>query len=376
MQQRIAIIGAGVGGLAAAIACQRHGIEFTIFDHAEHPLTGGFALTLWPNAIRALKQLGVFLQRPTWMQSLHHGELRTAQNERLYTLPIDWLASVYDETPTCVLRADLTTFLHQALGSPVIQRAHIEGIHSDTSGVALTCADGRTICVDGVIAADGIHSKVRQHVFGDRRRTASYTAWRGVARGAEIEVGTMCEYVGRGVRFGYANIRPSLTYWFATMNHQLMKSDLSDDESWAHVARHLCHFPTSVRRCIEMTDSHEILKSPVQDVAPGTPMSLGRIALLGDAAHAITPNLGLGACLALEDAAQLARCIQTEKNLITAFQSYAAARRRRVAQVSRMTRELGFVLQLENAALTKLRNTLVQQLPKALARQGWRTILG
>lgn len=410
---RIGIIGSGIGGLAAALSCQRQGIDFDLFDPAENPLSGGVALTLWPNGLGVLDELGVMSHDSDWMHPIQNGSLRTDGDAVLYHLPLDWMHSTYGYRPTCVRRSELVTRLYNALGAPTIQRMRCDDVILHENHVNVRFSGGQQADFDAVIAADGIHSTIRDRVSADSQGALTsldssqpfqplqsrqlgksdqsgqslgsihsvdslndvrYSAWRGIAVGAQVAEKSMCEYMGRGVRFGYATISPSETYWFATANHRLLPR--GSDTSWESVADWFSGFPSAVRSCILSTPTEGVRKSRIQYVHPKTPMVRGHVALLGDAAHAITPNLGLGAGLALEDARFLLHALRAGAPIKQVFASYEQARRLRTARIARLTNYLGQGMQLENRSLIQLRNRVIRMMPNRVANLVWRIVLG
>ncbi len=372
---RIGILGAGIGGLAAALACQQAGIDFELFDHAENPLSGGVALTLWANGLGALKELGAFQQGMDWLHSIHEGSLRTDKNENLYKLPLDWMQSTYGYKPVCVRRSELVTRLYNTLQAPTIHRMHCEDVTlTDAAGVMVRFSEGPREEFDGVIAADGIHSIVRRRFIEDSLRTVDYTAWRGIAIDAEVPAASMGEYMGPGMRFGYATINKSSTYWFATVNDRLLP--LGPKTSWENIADRFSTFPKIVQSCIESTPTQAVLRSSLQYVHPCTPMAKETVGLIGDAAHAITPNLGLGAGLALEDARFLLRALKYGQPIQQVLLRYEQNRSNRVARIARFTRWLGQGMQLENRRLVQLRNHAIRRVPNTVANAVWKAVLG
>ncbi|MCF8564121.1 FAD-dependent monooxygenase [Alicyclobacillus tolerans] len=377
-QPRIAIIGAGIAGLAAAAACRQRSLSFQLFDVAQDPLQGGAALTLWPNALSALQRLGLFDVPPAWMNFIESGDLRTPDNSVLYRLPLDWMMQTYGFAPTCVQRTDLTRWLWEQIGRPSILRAHVESVEADSDGARVYFRGGKSASFDGAIAADGIHSVVRQQWAADATRSTSYTAWRGIARNFTMPQGvepqSMREYWGKGIRFGYAAIGPSRVYWFATLNNHFLPEDRM--QWWPTVVERLQSFPDLAASLIQATPQGSILQHAIRDVRPGIPMSLKALSLIGDAAHAVTPNLGLGGCLALEDAAAMLDCLAPGRPLPVSFREYAAIRHKRVARIVRFTRLLGEVMQWEQGVLTATRNVVFRLSPDRAAHAVWRVLLG
>ena len=168
-----------------------------------------------------------------------------------------------------------------------------------------------------LIGADGIHSRVREIMLGKIRcNTAGYTAWRGVAPAPakEFKAG---ETWGKGQRFGFVPLNRDRVYWFATANRP-------ENEN-AHPAERQAelldkfggwHYP--IRELLETTPTGTILRNDIYDLPPLEAWTVGRVTLLGDAAHAMTPNLGQGACQAIEDGVVLAGCLAKFEDILQA----------------------------------------------------------
>ncbi|WP_206886350.1 FAD-dependent monooxygenase, partial [Alicyclobacillus mali (ex Roth et al. 2021)] len=121
---KLGIVGAGVAGLAAALACARAGIAYELLDRADGPLAGGVALTLWPNALRALRDLGVDVRGAGWA-AIEEGDIADMRGRALYRLPLSWMEARFGFLPVCVRRADLLREMHSAAGSPCIERCEV-----------------------------------------------------------------------------------------------------------------------------------------------------------------------------------------------------------------------------------------------------------
>ncbi|EJY56685.1 monooxygenase FAD-binding protein [Alicyclobacillus hesperidum URH17-3-68] len=373
MTDRVAIIGAGIAGFAAGLACRQLDIEFQLFDAAADPLAGGAAITLWPNALRALSELGIGdLGSGVAANAITQGGIATDWGAVLYQLPLDWMRKQYGCFPVCVRRDVLLLAMYEALSRPKIAHARVQTVLEQTDGVMVEGSHGR-FAYDAAVIADGIHSQARHHIHPVQPRPTRYTAWRGMAQGPVVDPATMWEYWGEGVRFGYASISPHATYWFATVNHRLLGGQ---DASWDVARRLFAGFPAPVRACIAATPDADVLRHRVQDLPPGCPMAQGRMVLMGDAAHAITPNLGFGGALAMEDAATWLYVVRNVGISPAAFRIYAAQRRRRVREMAYATRQFGDVMQWQNKGIAHMRNTVFRIAAPIAGRLLWRRLLG
>jgi 2-polyprenyl-6-methoxyphenol hydroxylase-like FAD-dependent oxidoreductase len=374
---RIAISGAGVAGLAAALACKQHGIPFDLFDPAPHPLQGGAALTLWPNALLALQSL---LLQPfgsiDFIHPIMQGDVRTGKDEPLYRLPLDWMKNTFGVRPACVRRDVLLDAMWTSLGRPHIERVSTTRVLQSESddGITLELSDGQVKTYDGVIGAEGVHSNLRKQFVGDHLREANYSAWRGIANDRKNHPLAMREYWGPGVRLGYSDIDETSTYWFATVDHHFLphtgttKHDLP-------IPLLQSSLPARAIELLESTAKEKILHHRVHDYPPGVPINYGNVLLVGDAAHAITPNLGLGAALALEDGLTLQHHLprlHASTPIDTIFRDVYRSRASRVAMISRATRLLGDLTQSRNSSFIPLRNGLVRSIPSHFTTPVWR----
>lgn len=364
-REPVIIIGAGIGGLAAALALKNAGIEARIFERVETMQEVGAGLTLWANAVKALRKLGLEgITRASY--NLADGDIYSWQGERLSSIPAEQVKRRFGATNIAVHRADLQAALLEAVGRENIGlNSQCSGFEQDETGVTAQFADGRQKHGGALIGADGIHSVIRTQMFGAQRpRYAGYTAWRGVTTlpAGEIQVG---EYWGCGARFGLVPLSEGRFYWFATRNAR--EGEPEDPAGRKHeVLSYFAHWHTSIPAVIEATPESAILRNDIYDRPPLSHWSRGRVTLLGDAAHPMTPNLGQGACQALEDALVLAQCLEQTENVCVALQLYQARRIPRTSRIVKRSWNLGRVGQWQNPLACKLRDASLKLMPSNL----------
>jgi 2-polyprenyl-6-methoxyphenol hydroxylase-like FAD-dependent oxidoreductase len=270
-----------------------------------------------------------------------------------------------------VHRADLQALLLGELGNGCLRLGvEVTGFEQDRGGVTVFTNDGGEERADILIGADGLYSRIRGEFFGPAKpRYAGYTAWRGVVRpdGEPLPWGTGFESWGRGARFGCAHIGAGRVYWFVTRNVPEGGRDVTNGASGTLSTSLLgivggWHQP--IGELIEATHEDAILRTDIYDREPlGEHWGEGRVTLLGDAAHPMTPNLGQGACQAIEDAVVLARCLHEGGASADALRRYERLRSDRVAMVVRRSRRVGAVGQLENPLLCRLRDRALAMIP-------------
>lgn len=361
----VIIIGAGIGGLATALALKRVGIEARVCERVDTLGEVGAGLTLWANAVKALRELGL-ADITTSAFSLDDGDIYSWQGQRLSSLSAKKLQHRFGATNLAMHRADLQSALLAAVGSDVLElNSQCSSFEQDESGVTVHFTNGQTLRGSVLIGADGIHSTVRAQMFGEQKpRYAGYTAWRGVTAPPAVEM-RVGEYWGSGTRFGLVPLTQGRYYWFATRNAR--EGEQEHRAGRKHEVLSLfTRWYASVPAIIEATPESAILRNDIYDRPPLTHWTQGRVTLLGDAAHPMTPNLGQGACQALEDALVLAHCLQQTENVSVALQLYQARRIPRTTRIVNRSWNLGRVGQWKNPLACKLRDTGLKWLPSSL----------
>jgi 2-polyprenyl-6-methoxyphenol hydroxylase-like FAD-dependent oxidoreductase len=377
-KSHVVIAGAGIGGLCTAIALQRNGFKVTVYEQAEKITEVGAGLTIWENAMRVLRTLGLADQVIRAGSILEHFQLKTDRGETLYTIRPGGLKPGFNELSIAIHRADLHEILIDALtpGSLKLNKT-CTGFTQNDEGVVLEFASGETDSADLLIAADGIHSTIRKRLFPRiALRYAGYTAWRGVVENDdEVVAGMASEIWGSGARFGIVRIDPGRVYWFAIAN-QPAGERCAAKESKARLLRKFSDWYPPVMSLIEGTPVDTILQNDIYDFAPLPRWTMGRITMLGDAAHATTPNMGQGACMAIESAYSLSQSLSMEQDHSRAFARYERERHARTARVTHQSHTFGRMGQLENGFLCEMRNGMMRLMPDRMVKRQLRQTIG
>lgn len=367
-RKRIIIVGGGIGGLTVALALRQAGFGTEVFEQAPELLDVGAAIAVWPNAMRVLQRLGVGDE-----VSQHGGRLERARwLDRDGRVLNHFPFPETDATGVALHRADLQHALLRALPPRSIHLGRtFEGFRQERDEVRSRFDGDEELACDVLIAADGLHSRARAQLLGDGQPVyRGYTVWRGITRldTAALEPNTASEVYGAGRRFGIGPVGKGRTGWWATANEPEDASELASE----HREKLLGLFAgwcTPVTQLIEATPSEKILRTATYDRPHAKRWGEGRVTLLGDAAHPLTPNLGQGGCMAIEDAAVLAKCLSKYADAAHALRAYETHRRARTARLAAYSRLYGAVGQWQSASAVRLRRRLLSTVPESVGRR-------
>src|SRR5579884_3991099 len=368
------VIGGGIGGITAAIALERAGIEAHVFERASVLSEVGAGISLWSNAIDALSVLGLGEAVRACGWSEIHTDLRTWRGAVLSGSSAEQLAG--DGIAVgLVHRADLLAMLVKQVDPARIHLGReCVAFDQDTNSVTAKFANGDTASGDLLIGADGLRSVVRAQLFGDALpRYAGYTGWRAVVRFTNSPL-IACETWGCGRRFGVMPMRGGKVYWYATQNAPEGGRDASGEVKQS-LLRMFSGWHNSIEALIAATEESAILRNDIYDREPLPRWTEKRAALLGDAAHPMTPNLGQGACQAIEDAVVLAACLKASSGVVAALEEYENRRRPRTDRIVLLSRRIGEVSQWGNPIACFARNTMLRAMPASAAARQMKSIV-
>lgn len=364
--KRAVIIGAGIGGLATAIALRQVGWEATVYESRPDVREAGAGLLIGANAMQALFRLGVASAVAASAHPLKALDILAPDGKLLSRTDSKPADDGYPENVT-ILRTDLLAVLADAAGREAI-RTNKQATHVEAAAAAARVhfADGTTETADLVIAADGIHSAIRQQLLPTvEPRFAGYTCWRGIVAADSswpFDRTVSTETWGAGARFGVAPLTGDRIYWYACLNAK-QNDEQHAAATAAQLLQYFGHFHEPIPTILQHAADEPIIWRDIAYVPPLRRFAFGRVALLGDAAHATTPNLGQGAAQALEDAVVLAAALRDHADVATALQQYEKARVPRAARVTAMSNRIGKMAQWHRPGLVALRNWLLPRAP-------------
>ena len=362
MSLKAIVVGGGVGGLTAAIALRQAGIDTVVFERAAQLRPVGAGLHLWTNAFLALQQIGLAEAVAATGTVVERSQYLTAEGRLLAEWKTGELGRRLGAPTVGVTRADLHRELMAALGKDsTIAAAEFTGFAQDGSGVTVRFRDGREERCDLLIGADGVRSAVRAQLLGSAEpRYAGYSAWRAITafEHPALPRGNFALYWGRGARLICYRVGGGLMYWLALWRAPAGGRDPEGGRRAAALARYR-HFAAPVPALIEATDEAAIVRTDIVDRAPISRWGEGRVTLLGDAAHPMTPNQAQGACQAIEDGVSLARCVREAAEVPAALRDYEGRRRARAAYFVRLSRFSGWWGSWESPAACAVRDAIL-----------------
>jgi 2-polyprenyl-6-methoxyphenol hydroxylase-like FAD-dependent oxidoreductase len=359
------IAGAGIGGLAAGIALRRAGLEVQVFERTPRLREIGAALSIWPNGSRSLLALGVKARALTVRQL----SVRTWRGRHLMEAPVDAMRERYGCDMTFVHRADLQAALLNAFGQEGLRLdAEVIGFADEANQVNVMLRNGTSAEGDLLVGADGLRSAVRRQLLGDGDPVyLGSTVWRGMvsANGMPVDAGHGLNWFGRGSEFLAFHLADDHIYW-AGVTKEPEGGRPGPAGHKQDLLERFADWQAPVPRLIAATPDEAILRNDMYDRLPAPCWRVGRVTLLGDAAHPMTPNQGQGACQALQDAVVLGESLAAAPGVGEAFELYEQRRLRQANRVVTMSRQATRGVQVENAVLCGVRDAGIKLLPRGV----------
>ncbi|NUR69241.1 MAG: NAD(P)-binding protein [Hamadaea sp.] len=316
MRGSAAIIGGGIGGLTLASALHADGWDVTLFEREPGMSGAGTALGMWPSATRALDRIGVGAGVRSLGSTAETAQFRRSDGSLIASINMAKLTQRAGDTVYSLSRPALLELIHKATPPQVLRfQQPVDDVDRLTSGH------------DVVVAADGIFSRTRTQLFGEqyRARYTGMTAWRGWLDDHPID--GMTETWGSGGRkFGCGPQEGGRTNWYGAS--LAPERDFRPGRELVRLHEMFGGWHGPMREVLDAITEDGILRHDLY-VTPTLPTYVrDNIALLGDAAHAMTPDLGRGACEAIIDAVALADCLRDARNVAEGLAAYDHARRR------------------------------------------------
>ena len=369
MTKKFLIAGAGIAGLTLAKALQDLGFEYEIFEASAEARGIGAGFGLASNAMKAFEILGLVDEVAPLGHMLEDFEIQDWQEKTILKADTNRLRKNYNNENFAIHRADLHRYLISKIESTRIHTSkRIKFFEQSFQKVILHFEDGTTTEGDFLIAADGINSIIRQQLLKNSTpRYAGYVCWRAIVEDKTYFSKKSIETWGPNGRFGLTPLINNQIYWYACVNTPL-KSEVYN-YTLQDIKNQFKDYSGQIRNTLQKTKQEDIITTPIMDIKPISNYAFNRVLLMGDAAHATTPNMGQGACMAVEDVCVLYdELIKNETDILRAFEGYNRRRLKRTHYIIDTSRLAGKVAQWDNKFLMGVRNFVFRKLPQSITQ--------
>lgn len=370
----INIIGAGIGGLTTAIALHHKGFKIKVFDAAPELRPVGAGIVMASNAMQVFRRLGCADAVSAHGNELSAMHIANHRGESLQCIDIKWVKTAFGEPSISIHRGALQQALLAYLPKGVVHTGkRLAGLEQEARGVTAFFEDGSSERSDLLIGADGLRSATRRAIFGDQPlRYSTHTCWRGILdyQLDNPELVYECWGTEGGMRVAFAQVSPGKVYFYYT-EKQAPGFQTPGGDHRAYLKDRLRAFPPVYAEIIARADNSAIFHDDLYDLQRLDRWYNGRVLLLGDAAHATTPNLGQGACQAVEDAWFLADQLANagDHNPEAIFKAYEQQRRAKTDYVVNTSYRVGLLSNLGGPLGYRLRNELLKSTPESINRK-------
>ena len=362
----VLIQGGGIGGLTLAIALLQKGYTVRVVERANGLSEIGAGIWMAANPMQVFDRLGFAdkVAAAGWM--VHRITLQDYNGEILQVADLSEVSKLFGFETVALHRSVLQKVLFEQLPANVVLfGTEVKSVVQGEGSVSVQLIDGSSIDAKVVVGADGIHSRIRQLAsLGGEKRYSGSSSYRAIARGVRLLSAEFdhdaYEIWGKGCRVGFSKINADDYYWYMTFDSAPEKS-YSPEERKIHAEKLFCEFFPQWIGLLESTRTDAILQTDISDLKRLAKWSSGRVGLIGDAAHASTPNLGQGGAMAIEDAHSLANAFLQVGVNGKAFELYERQRREKVDWTVSTSWSIGRICHYKNPIVRSLRNGVLKK---------------
>lgn len=362
MTETVNIIGAGIGGLTTALTLQQKGLNVKIFESSAEIKPVGAGIIMANNAMQVFQKLGIQDKIEKAGNKISYMKITDTRLNNISVVDLTEYEKKYGVHNIAIHRGELQKILANEVGYDNINLSKRLSKIEKTEVFKLTFEDNSAVESKLVIGADGIKSVVRNQLFQESTlRNANQKCWRGIC---EIDLpekyhNELNEAWGKGKRFGFVKISNQKVYWYALINSKNTKSDE------VNLTEMFSEFHSDILKIISATGKKQIIVSDIIDLKLIYKWQGENVCLIGDAAHATTPNLGQGACQAIEDAYVIGKLLGSGLSIENTFEDYEKLRRKKAHSIVNTSWTLGKIAHIENRFGVWLRNFAMKSLPKS-----------
>ena len=364
----IDIVGAGIGGLTTAIALEQKGFKTRIFEQAENIKPIGAGIILANNAMQVYEKLGlrkVIEENGNPISSLN---ITKANLKPLSKMDLSYFEKKFKVKNIAIHRGVLQQILIDKLSSSTLYLNHrLNKVLENENGHCLEFQNGEKTQSATLLGADGLNSIVRQDLFPNNNiRNANQICWRGIT---EYDLpqkyqNELNEAWGKSERFGFVQIAKNKVYWYALKSFKKNKEEFNVNK----IEDYFYTYDSVIKDIISSTKKEQINTAEISDLKPTNNWYKENVCLIGDAAHATTPNMGQGACQAIEDAYILSECLN-KYDTNKAFEKFQKLRLPKAHQVVKASWMIGKMAHLSNPILIGIRNQIIRLTPSSINRK-------
>ena len=370
------IIGGGVAGLTAAIGLSKLNREFIVFEQAPILKGIGAGFGLAANAMQAFDSLGLKeeIEKIGYYTSSYN--ILDQQGKILLAPETDELSKKYKQSNFTVHRADLHSFLLAKLqNTDVLLGKKAILFEKNIDYLRIIFQDGSSVTCKYLLIADGVKSTLRQQLIPESKpRYSGYTCWRATIDQANLSLKEGSETWGIKGRFGMTPLISNRIYWYACINSSFNNS-IYRNYTVKDLTARFSTYHQPIPTILEHTKNEDLIWNDIIDIKPLKHLAYGNILLIGDAGHATTPNLGQGACQAIEDVVILIDELMHSNSVSDAFCNFEKRRLRRTKYITETSKRIGSISQWDNPLLVYFRNQIMKRLPTSLAQASIRQLL-
>jgi 2-polyprenyl-6-methoxyphenol hydroxylase-like FAD-dependent oxidoreductase len=360
---RVLVIGAGIGGLTAAIALERAGFEVIVFEKNDPLRALGSGYVLQPNAIKALGTIGMREPVEAIGGKLEFYDHKLKNGKLLKRMTTGQNAAEIGSAMMGVSRPGLQQVLLEGLGSAEVRLgARFTALSQDADGVTATFEDGSEERGSALIGCDGAHSAVRPHFDKTPLRYVGYRSFLAVTSYGGIEPGVHVQTYGTHSLFGMVPMGGGKAYWYGSETGPAGQY-AAPEANKARALELFGDWHEPIRAVIENTDAEAIMPFDIHDLPNREGWATGRVTLAGDAAHAMAPALGQGACQSIEDGVVLGRHLRGAEDVPAALRAYEAERVARTAPIVKFSKFQGKLIQGDTPLTRAARMAMLRGAP-------------
>ncbi|WMN12053.1 FAD-dependent monooxygenase [Marivirga salinae] len=362
---KVDIIGAGICGLTTAIALEKRGFQPRIYEQAKTLKPVGAGIILASNAMQVYRNLGLEEQLNSNGIPLSALNITNDKLKVISKVDLNYFRDKYNLQSIAIHRGKLQEVLLDNLKQTEIHPDHqLKDLTKEKEGYQLKYENGKSVNSSLLLGADGIHSKVRAALFPNSKiRNMKQLCWRGVTefKLPSIYKSELNEIWGRGDRFAFVQFSEDKIYWYAVKSFEKSENEFSSDKLSLYFEK----YPPIVQEIIKATAFDTIHVTVMEDLEPIKKWHDEFACLMGDAAHATTPNMGQGACQSIEDAYTLADCLANQSDS-RAFAAYQKLRMSKAHQVVNQSWQIGKISHWKNPIGIAFRNSILKIIPEKL----------